>query len=417
MIKVDRLTNGLTVATDEMQEVETASLGIWVGAGTRHETRDINGAAHFLEHMAFKGTRRRSARAIAEEIEAVGGHLNAYTAREQTAYYAKVLRADAPLALDILADILCNSTFDPAEVQRERTVILQEIGQAHDTPDDIVFDYFQETAFPAQPMGWPVLGPATIVQRLTRDELIGYMRRSYGAQGMILAAAGNVPHDRMLTLAEDLLGGVAAEPDLPREAARYTGGDFRQDKDLEQVHFLLGFEGVRSADPEFYAQSVLSTLLGGGMSSRLFQEIREIRGLAYSVYSFASSYDDSGLFGVYAGTGAEDLPELIPVLCGEITRCADTLTAEEVQRAKTQLKAGLLMGRESTSARCEQLASHLQVFGRPLDTAEIVAAVDAVDETAVRGVLDRLLRSKPTVTALGPIAALEDYDAIARRLN
>src|SRR6266550_102270 len=285
-VRLSTLPSGLRVATDRIETVDTVSLGIWVDVGTRHEPPEINGVAHFLEHMAFKGTNRRSARGIAEEIEAVGGHLNAYTSRESTAYYARVLKEDVPLALDILADILQNSTFDPEELERERTVILQEIGQANDTPDDIIFDNFQERAFPEQPMGRPVLGRPEIIRQLSREAVMGYLREHYGAARMILSAAGNLDHDRFVDLAATLLSGMTAERAIATEPARYVGGDHREARDLEQLHLVLGFPGLPLGDPDYYAATVLSTAFGGGMSSRLFQEVREKRGLVYSIHSF-----------------------------------------------------------------------------------------------------------------------------------
>ncbi|HYU13573.1 MAG TPA: pitrilysin family protein, partial [Stellaceae bacterium] len=324
--EITTLSNGLRVVTDRIDTVDTVSLGLWVDVGTRHEAPQINGVAHFLEHMAFKGTERRSARAIAEEIEAVGGHLNAYTSRESTAYYAKVLKEDLPLALDILADILMHSSFEPTELERERTVILQEIGQANDTPDDIIFDYFQERAFPDQAMGRPVLGSPDIIRRLSRESVMGYLRDHYGAARMVLSAAGNLEHARVVDLAEKLLSEMPAERAVTSEPAQYVGGDRRQERELEQLHLVIGFPGLPLGDPDYYAASVLSTAFGGGMSSRLFQEVREKRGLVYSIHSFAHGYRDGGLFGIYAGTGEEEAAELLPVLCDETMRLADGLT-------------------------------------------------------------------------------------------
>jgi predicted Zn-dependent peptidase len=297
------LSNGLRIVTDRIDTVATVSLGLWVDVGTRHEPAAINGVAHFLEHMAFKGTKRRSALAIAEEIEAVGGHLNAYTSRESTAYYAKVLKEDVGLALDILADILQHSTFEPSELERERTVILQEIGQANDTPDDIIFDYFQERAFPGQAMGRPVLGSPEIIKKLARKSVVSYLKNHYSASRMVVSAAGNLDHDKFVALAETLLSDLPAERAVGTEPARYVGGEHRQDRDLEQLHLVLGFPGLKLDDPDYYAAAVLSTAFGGGMSSRLFQEVREKRGLVYAISSFAHSYRDGGLFGIYAGTG------------------------------------------------------------------------------------------------------------------
>jgi predicted Zn-dependent peptidase len=416
-IRVTQLANRLTVVTDTMPTVETASLGAWVNAGTRHETADINGVSHLLEHMAFKGTERRSARAIAEEIEAVGGHLNAYTSREHTAYYAKVLKEDVGLAVDIIADILQHSTLDAEELAREQAVVLQEISQSIDTPDDIVFDYFQATAFPRQAVGRPVLGTAELVRAMSRPTVAGYMHDNYGAGRIILAAAGNIDHDRLVELAERSF--TALPPDRPPadERAHYEGGDYREQRDLEQVHLVLGFEGVAYDDKDFYAASVLSTLLGGGMSSRLFQEIREKRGLVYSIYSFTSSYADGGLFAVYAGTGENEAAEVTPLVCEQVMKVTEGVQREEVDRARAQLKASILMSLESTSSRCEQLARQMLVYGRPVPVEEVVARVEAVDALQVQQAAKRLFSNAPTFTALGPLANVEDFAKLKARLG
>jgi predicted Zn-dependent peptidase len=415
-VRLTRLENGMRVLTDRMSSVETVSIGVWVAVGTRHEPAVINGVAHVLEHMAFKGTARRSALEIAAEIEAVGGHVNAYTSREHTAYYAKVLKADVPLAIDILADILQHSAFDARELERERAVILQEIGQANDTPDDIIYDLFQERAFPDQPMGQPVLGRAEIVRNIDRETVAGYLKRNYAAPAMMLVAAGNLEHGAIVDLAQRAFGDLAPAAAARTEPARYVGGDLRQTRDLEQVHILLGFPGFSFADHDYYAASVVSTALGGGMSSRLFQEIREKRGLVYSIYSFTHAYSDGGVFGVYAGTGEDEAAELMPALCAEIRRLEDGLTAIELERARAQLKAGLLMSLEGTTARCEQQATHMLVFGRPLELGELIARIDEVDAAAVERVARRIASGPPTLTALGPVSRLESYGRLAEQL-
>ncbi len=415
-IQLATLANGLRIVTDRIDTVDTASLGLWVDVGTRHEAPEVNGAAHFLEHMAFKGTERRSARAIAEEIEAVGGHLNAYTSRESTAYYAKVLKEDVALALDILADILLHSSFDPTEFERERTVILQEIGQANDTPDDIIFDHFQERAFPDQAMGRPVLGHPDIIRGLGREAVIAYLRDHYGAARMVLSASGNLDHDRFVALADELLSAMPAERTVTTEPARYSGGEYRQGRDLEQLHLVLGFPGLPLGDPDYYAASVLSTAFGGGMSSRLFQEVREKRGLVYTIHSFAHSFRDGGLFGIYAGTGEAEAGELVPVLCDETMRLADGLTDIELARAKAQMKAGLLMSLESTGARCEQMAQHMLIYDTPFDPADLVRRVEAVDNAAIGRVVAGWRTAPPTLAALGPVGQLEDFERLRARL-
>ncbi|MDX1421933.1 MAG: pitrilysin family protein [Kiloniellales bacterium] len=416
-VKVTKLDNGLRVATDTMDSVETVSLGTWIGVGTRHERPEVNGVAHFLEHMVFKGTRRRSARDIAEQIEAVGGHINAYTGRENTAFYAKVLAEDSALALDILSDILQHSVFDQGELARERAVILQEIGQAADTPDDIVFDHFQETAYPSQAIGRPVLGRSETVSALDRRTLMDYLARHYGPDDMVVAAAGRIEHAwfcEAVSNAFDALplgGGPAPEP------AVYRGGDRRETRDLEQVHLILGLEGVGYHDPDYYGSLVLSTLLGGGMSSRLFQEVREERGLAYAIYSFVSAYHDGGLFGVYAGTGEADVSELLSVVAENFAKLPGDITDEELDRARAQLKASVLMSRENSLSRCEQLAQNLLVYGRPVPLEEIVQKIEAVDIAGLGRVVGRMHRTQPSLAVIGPTAGVDSFESLRDRLT
>ena len=416
-VKVTRLANGLTVATDTMADALSVSLGVWIGVGTRHEVPQENGVAHLLEHMLFKGTPTRNAQAIAEEIEAVGGQLNAYTGREITAYHAKVLAEDLPLGVELIGDILQHSLFETSELERERQVVLQEIGQAEDTPDDIIFDHFQETAFPDQGVGRPVLGRPEIVGRLTREQVAGFQARSYGADRMVLAAAGAVEHETLVALAERYFTELPVRSQAATDAPRYRGGDYRESRDLEQVHLLLGFEGLSFRDPDYHAGATFSVAFGGGMSSRLFQELRERRGLVYSVFSFSAAQIDSGLFGVYAGTGEAEVRELLPVLCDEWLRVADQgLSDAELARAKAQLRASVAMGRERSENRVEHLANQLLIHGRAVTPEEILAKVEAVDQAAIKRVAQRLLSAPPTVAALGPIAAVEDAQRLRARL-
>ncbi|MFQ3622225.1 MAG: pitrilysin family protein [Acetobacteraceae bacterium] len=415
-IRVTRLASGLTVVTETMPRVETVSLGAYVSAGTRHEHEAENGASHFLEHMAFKGTRRRSAAQIAEEIENVGGHLNAYTARERTAFYAKVLKEDVALATDIIADILQHSVFDPEEFERERGVILQEIGQANDTPDDLVFDRFQEAAYPGQPMGLPTLGTERTIRAMPREALIGFMRRHYAPGRVVVAAAGAVTHEGFLDLVERQFRDLPAGGAEPPSPARYLGGEAREEDELDQVHLVLGFPSVAYTDPAYHASLLLATLLGGGMSSRLFQEVREKRGLVYAISSFAQPYDDGGLFGIYAGTGREQVRELVPVVAGELAAVQEAVSEEELRRAKAQVKASVLMALESTSARCEQLAHQISTWGRIVPTEETVARLEAVTAGEVQALARRMFRARPTLAAIGPIGALPQAGEIAERL-
>jgi predicted Zn-dependent peptidase len=411
------MPSGLRVATDPVEHVETTSVGVWVEAGSRFETARMNGISHFLEHMVFKGTAKRDARAIAEEIEAVGGHINAHTSREYTAFFAKVLKDDIALAVDIIADILQQPAIDAEELDRERSVVLQEIMQSLDTPDDLIFDRFQETAFPAQALGRPVLGSPRLIRGMPREVMLRYRADHYAAPRMILAAAGRVDHDRLVALAEAAFAQLPAGPGKTRKKASYQGGDWRDERDLEQVNFVLGFAGVGYQDPDFYALSVLSTLLGGGMSSRLFQEVREKRGLVYSIYTFPASYSDIGVFGIYAGTGETEVGELVPLVCEELVKVTHEVGDDEIARARAQLKSSVLMSLESTSSRCEQLARQLMVFGRPIPVAEAVAKIEAVNAEAVMRVARRVVGSKPTVAGLGPIGRLEPYERIVERLR
>ena len=414
--RLTTLNNGLKVVTYRMPSVETASVGVWVGAGTRNESVAVNGVAHLLEHMAFKGTTTRSAADIAEQIEAVGGHLNAYTGRESTVYYAKVMKEDVNLALDIIGDILLNATFDEEELRRECAVVLQEIGQAHDTPDDLIFDYFQSVAFPDQALGRPVLGCPDVVGSMSRQAITEYMHKAYSSDRMVLAAAGNVDHDALVERTQALFGGRPSNGGIECEAAWYAGGEQRDSRDLEQLHLVLGFAGVPYGDDDFYAATALSTLLGGGMSSRLFQEIRERRGLVYSIYSFASYYADSGLFGIYAGTGASEAGELVEAICAEVRRLPGSLLESEICRTRNQLKAGTLMSLESTGSLCDQLGQQTLVFGAPIPLEEQVRRIEAVDSEAIARVAHRIFSGKPTVAAVGPSEQLPAFSDISSML-
>lgn len=415
-VQVSRLENGLRIVTDSMPRVETVSLGAWVGVGARYERAEVNGVSHLLEHMVFKGTKRRDALAIAAEIEDVGGQMNAYTSRENTAYYAKMLKEDLGLGLDMIGDLVQHATLDPEELERERHVVIQEIHQANDTPDDVVFDQFQATAFPNQALGRSVLGTADGIAEMPREAIFGYMRDHYSAPNIIVSATGNLAHDQVVDLVSEHFAALPGGTPVHHEPACYGGGDSREQRDLEQVHVLIGFDSIAYEDPDYYAASVLSTVLGGGMSSRLFQEVREKRGLAYSIYSYLTAYTDGGMFGIYAGTGETDVAELLPVVAGELNKTRLRVDEDEVARARAQLKASILMSLESTSARSEHLARQLMVFGRHLTTEEIVENVEKVDTGAVCRVAERIFTSNPTLAAIGPVSQLESSDAFAARL-
>ncbi|BAT58763.1 protease 3 precursor [Variibacter gotjawalensis] len=416
-VEITRLPSGLTVVTDDMPHLQTASLGVWTGAGSRDEHDDEHGIAHVLEHMAFKGTRRRSALDIAEVIEAVGGDLNAATSNETTAYYARMLKDDVPLALDVLSDILSEPSFDANELKREKQVIVQEIGAAEDAPDDLVFEYLHGTAYPDQPVGRTILGTPESVRSVTPKKLRNYLSRNYKAPDMVIGAAGAVDHKRIVDdVAERFASFTGPEGPAP-VPAKFVGGTRLEARDLEQVHVTFALEGLPQKDPMLHSLHVFTNALGGGMSSRLFQQVREQRGLCYSIYSFHWPYSDTGTFGVYAGTDAGDTAELMRVCIAQLAEATETLTQEEVNRAKAQMKAGLLMALESSSSRAEQLARQVMIYDRVLTTEEIVAKVDAVTVESARAAGRKLLsRNGIAVAALGPGRGLENAATIAHSL-
>ena len=415
-IDLTTLPNGLRIVTERMPGIASASVGVWVLAGGRHEAAEQNGIAHFLEHMAFKGTKRRSALQIAEEIEDVGGYINAYTSREVTAYYARVLEADVPLGLDVIADIVLNPVFDPKEIEVERHVILQEIGQALDTPDDIIFDWLQEAAFPDQPLGRTILGPAERIEGFGRDDLTGFVAQNYGPDRMILSAAGAVDHDRLVADAERLFGHLQPLARAAAAPAVWNSRERRETRDLEQVHFALGLAAPSIRDADFYPAQVYTTALGGGMSSRLFQKIREERGLCYSIYAQAGAYDDTGMLTIYAGTSADEIAELSTLTIDEMKRSAEDMSEAEIARARAQMKAGLLMGLESPSARAERMARSLAIWGRVPSVEENAAKIEGVTLAEVRAFAERLAGAEAALALYGPVAAAPALSSLRERL-
>ena len=416
-VEVSRLSNGLTVATETLPHIESVALGVWVKSGARNERDDEHGLAHLLEHMAFKGTGGRSAWKIASEIEDVGGEINAATSVETTSFYARVLKEDVPLAIDILADILTDSKFDPAELEREQHVVLQEIGAAHDTPDDIVFDRFTETAFRDQTLGRSILGTPETVQSFTSAQIHAFMERQYGADRMVVVAAGGVSHDDFVREVEKKLG--AFRPHANSEApssASYVGGDYREKRDLMDAQIVLGFEGRAYHVRDFYASQVLSMILGGGMSSRLFQEVREKRGLCYSVYAFHWGFSDTGVFGVHAATGKGDIARLVPVIVDELRRAGEDISQEELNRARAQYRAGLMMSHESVSSRASQIARQMLLFDRPIGTEEMVDRLSKLTVERLTDLSSRLFSTRPTIAAVGPVGKLPAFEAISDSL-
>ncbi len=394
----------MRIVTENMPGMKSASVGIWVNAGGRHEAEAQNGIAHFLEHMAFKGTKRRNALQIAEAIENVGGYINAYTSREMTAYYARVLEDDVALALDVISDILLNPVFDPREIEVERGVILQEIGQALDTPDDIVFDWLQEVSYPDQPLGRTILGPAERVSNFTRQDLAGFVEDNYNPDQMVLAAAGSVDHDAIVAQAEALFGDRAKRQQPQFVPGKFQAGERLEVKDLEQAHFTLAFEGPNYQSKDIYAAQIFSTAFGGGMSSRLFQEVREKRGLCYTIFSSAGAYTDTGTVTLYAGTSGEQVPGLAEITMDELKRAADDMSEDEVARARAQMKAGLLMGLESPASRAERLARMVAIWDRVPELDEVITHVDNVDKQMVRDFAGGLVDAPAMAMAVyGPV--------------
>lgn len=414
---VTKCKNGLRIVTDTMPEIETVSLGAWVNVGSMYEPKEVNGISHLLEHMVFKGTEKRTAKQIAEEIENVGGYFNAATSRETTAFYIKVLKEDLNLAVDILSDILLNSTFEPAEFNREKSVVLQEISQSIDTPDDIIFDYFQECAYPEQSCGRPILGSVEIVQSISRETLRNYLKSNYTPNRMVVSASGNLDHNVFVDLIQNAFSKLEQKEGLSASDGVYVGGENRVVKDIEQANIVLGFPGVTIYDENYFASNILSIILGGGMSSRLFQEIREKRGLTYSVYSFSSSSSKGGLFGIYAGTGENEANETLEVICDELKKIQDHVSEDELQRAKAQFKSGILMSLESPTNRAEQNAGHLLVFNRLIEKEELIEKINKVSLTDIYSLSNSIFSKKISLALLGPVKNTIHYDQIEQRLK
>lgn len=416
-VRVTVLANGLRVVTEAMPHVATAALGLWVGVGARNELAHEHGLSHFLEHMAFKGTRRRTARAIAEEIETAGGDLNAETGVEYTSYTVRLMGEDVPLALDILADILLDSQFLPEEIEREKNVVLQEINAVEDTPDDLVTDLFLERGFAGQPVGRPILGTHETVTAFDREAIMAFLAREYRAGRMVLAAAGAVDHDRIVADAERLFGGMPATiPEAEAVPAHYTGGEIHLAREVEQAHLLVGFPGLSFRSPDYYAMQVLAHVMGGGMSSRLFQEVRERRGLAYSIESFHWGFADVGLFGIAAGTAPEDIGELVPVLLECLDEAMRQIDETEVARARAQLKVAHLSALETPMARADQIARQLLALGRVPPNDEVIARLNAITPEHVRQVARVLVGDKPTLAMIAPPDCASMGNAVIEQL-
>jgi predicted Zn-dependent peptidase len=416
-LRLTTLENGFTVATEAMPNIATVSLGVWVGAGSRNEREAEHGLSHLIEHMAFKGTQRRSARDIAEDIENVGGDINAATSVEYTCYTARTLGEDIGVALDVLGDILSASTFLPEELERERNVILQEIASVEDAPDDLVNDLFLESAFPDQSLGRPILGRPETVRAATPETIRAFIAREYVPGRMVLTAAGAVEHEAVVDAAHRFFGDLPAGSPDAVTAGIYRGGEQRLERPLEQANVVLGFAGRSFKDRDYYATQIFAQVLGGSLSSRLWQEVREKRGLAYGVDAFHWPFSDCGIFGIGAGTSAEDLAEFVDVTLDTIRAAAADASAAEIARAKAQVKVGLLASLEAPGGRIERMARQLLAWGRILPVGELVERVEAVGIDDVRAAGARLLEGAPALAAIGPVKGLPPLDTIAARLR
>ncbi|NVK34421.1 MAG: insulinase family protein [Rhodobacteraceae bacterium] len=416
-VRTTTLSNGMTVVTDHMPHLKTAALGVWVRTGSREETLEQNGITHLLEHMAFKGTLSRTALEIAEQIEAVGGELNAATSIEHTSYYARVLEEDVPLAVDLLSDILQHSVFDKGELEREKHVILQELGAAIDSPEDRAFDLFQSTAWPDQPLGRPILGTTESVKGFSTEALQGYLEDRYRGPDMVLSAAGAVDHDALVSLAEEKFVKIRPEPAIQTAGAQYKGGENSLVKDLMEAQILIGFEGRPYKSKDYYAIQILASILGGGMSSRLFQEVREKHGLCYAIYSFHWAFSDTGAFAIHAATSQGDIPPLLELIVYELQQAGETISEREVERSRAQIRAGLMMALESPTARAGQIARQILVHGRVMDINEISERIEEVTAADIRRVAKEVFcGSMPTLTAVGPVNNLMKVEDFANKL-
>jgi len=406
MVQKTVLPNGIQVVTEEIPSVHSVSVGIWVEAGSRDERSEENGISHFIEHMLFKGTQRRSARQIAKEIDAVGGILNAFTSKEFSSFYAKVMAEHLPVALDLLFDLYLNSLFAAEELEKERQVIVQEINMVEDTPDEYIHDLFSQSFWPHHPLGLPILGRLNTISRMDRRTLKGFFLKHYLQIPPIIVAAGKLKHEDLLRPVQEALRKIRPRP---KERKIHPPRPHPQiqvkNKQLEQVHLLLGTQGFSVVHPRRYAFTILNTILGGGMSSRLFQEVREKRGLAYSVYSFASSFVDSGLLGVYVGTGNHTLNRVLQVILREMKRLAEnSIRPKELRSAKEQLKGNLLLSLESTDSRMSRLAKNEIFFHRFVSTEEIIEGIEKVSAEEIGSLAQEIFRPDSfSLTVLGPV--------------
>jgi predicted Zn-dependent peptidase len=400
------LANGVRVLAEPVDYVKSVAVGLWLGTGSRYETPDEAGMSHLIEHMLFKGTRTRTAKQIAEEIEHRGGSLNAFTDKESTCYYARVLAEDLPVAVDVLTDMLLNSLYDPEELAREEQVVVEEIRRHEDQPEELVHDVYLQTVWNGHPLSRPVIGTVESVSAIRREHILAYLKRRYAPDRIVISVAGNHDPDSLLGLAESRLGSLggladAHEPEPPGIRAERK----ELPREIEQVHFCLGGMGFSQHEDEKYALGVLDTILGGSMSSRLFQEIREKRGLAYAIGSYALSYAEGGIFAVYGGTSPANYAQVEELILAEMERlCSDPLPDEEIEHAKNQIRGHIVLGLEGMSNRMTRMAKNELYFGRVIPLEETVAKVNAVTPKDVHRVAERCYRSDALAfTAIGPL--------------
>lgn len=417
-VKLSTLENGLRVISVERPQTETVSLGIWVNTGSAYEIKDVNGVSHFVEHMVFKGTQKRTSLQISEDIENVGGQTNAYTSREFTSFYAKMLKNDLELAVDVLSDLVVAPTFDMDEMSKEKEVVVQEIKQTNDDPSDIVYDYFMETAYQNQGLGRSILGTPEIVRSFNTEILKSYMASNYATENMVVAGAGNLKHDEFVKMVEQRMGGIQSKTNFIKEKQIYNGGEFAKVRDIEQAQVLLGFEGVAHNHEDYYKATILSTILGGSMSSRLFQEIREKRGLVYTVYSFTNSHTQNGIFGIYAGLNEEEIKQYIPVVADELKKISSEYVSDkELNRVKVQLKASMMMALESSSSTAEAIARQYLLYGRSVPVKEVISRIDSVTKDDILKLSQKIFTSQPTYTLLGNLKNYPGYEDLQNYLK
>ncbi|QED22847.1 M16 family metallopeptidase [Candidatus Deianiraea vastatrix] len=408
MQSLAKTSRNIRVFTDVMKEVDTVSIVLGVKTGSRNENAQNNGISHFLEHMAFKGTTTRDYIELAEIVDNAGGSINAYTSKERTLYYIKLLKEDLELGIDILSDIFQNSIFPEEEIEKERGVILQELSMTMDTPDDVVFDYFYDTAFSNCQLGKTILGPAENIKNLQKKDFTDYLDRQYSIENSILSVCGNVDPDQVLRLAEKYLTKLDSKSVKNADVARYTGGqNFKHKDSLEQVQCLLGFESEKYSSEDIYKVSILSSILGSGMSSRLFQEIREKRGLVYTVSAWNDSYDDCGVFTIYAGTSPEKVDEFVSATRGELLKICENITDDEMKRVLKQAKAGIVMAKESTSSRAQKGCTDFLHLGRYLPYEEALNKIAAITKDDLYKMAQKIFKSTPTMTLYGNLKGVK----------